>query len=199
MLEQRRRTGRGGIVDTSLFETALMWAGQKICGYVNEGKPPERHASGHPGMTPYEAFDASDGRFLICAGNDRLFVKLAEAVGHPEWPRDPRFATNRERLKHKPILLPMLTAVLVTAPRRHWIDLLMAVGVPCAPINSIPELMAEPQTQAVGLWQTPPGEDFILPGLPISFDGVRPPIRSAAPRLGANNEELLRRTDAADD
>jgi formyl-CoA transferase len=199
LLEQRRRTGRGGVVNTSLFETALMWAGQKVCGYVNEGKLPERHASGHPGMTPYEAFDAADGPFLICAGNDRLFTKLAAALGHPGWPKDPRFSTNRERLKHKPVLLPMITDVLRTAPRRHWIERLAAVGVPCAPINSIPELMDEPQTQAVGLWQTPPGEDFVLPGLPVSFDGQRPAIRSAAPRLGADNPALLRRTDAADD
>jgi formyl-CoA transferase len=199
LLERRHRTGRGGIVNTSLFETALMWAGQKICGYVNEGKLPERHASGHPGMTPYEAFDAADGPFLICAGNDRLFAKLADVLGHPEWPQDPRFATNRERLKHKTVLLPMITEVLLTAPRGHWIERLAAVGVPCAPINSIPELMEEPQTKAVGVLQTTPGEDFILPALPVSFEGARPPLRSAAPRLGADNMALLRRPAAADD
>ncbi|MBI3517447.1 MAG: CoA transferase, partial [Proteobacteria bacterium] len=70
---------------------------------------------------------------------------------------------------------------------------LAEVGVPCAPINSIPELMDEPQTQAVGMLQTPPGEDFILPALPMSFDGVRPPLRRGAPRLGADNAALLRR------
>jgi formyl-CoA transferase len=199
-LERRRQTGKGGIVNTSLFETALMWAGQKICGYVNEGKQPERHASGHPGMTPYEAFDAADGPFLICAGNDRLFAKLADVLGHPEWPRDPRFTTNRERLKHKPVLLPMITAVLQGAPRKHWISKLAEVGVPCAPINSIPDLMDEPQTKASGMLVTPPGEDFLLPALPISFDGQRPPIAAAAPRLGAHNAELLRRgSSAADD
>ncbi len=199
-LERRRVTGKGGIVNTSLFETALMWAGQKICGYVNEGKQPERHASGHPGMTPYEAFDAADGPFLICAGNDRLFAKTADVLGHPEWPKDPRFTTNRERLKHKPVLLPMISAVLRTQPRKHWIEALSAVGVPCTPINSIPEVMDEAQTKAIGMWPTPPGEDFVLPALPISFDGVRPPIAAGAPRLGAHNAELLRRgSSAADD
>jgi formyl-CoA transferase len=199
LLERRHRTGRGGIVNTSLFETALMWAGQKICGYVNEGKPVERDASGHPGMTPYQAFDAADGPFLICAGNDRLFAKLADVLGHPEWPRDPRFTTNRERLKHKPDLLAMISAVLRAAPRRHWIDRLAEIGVPCAPINSIPELLDEPQTAAVGLLQTPPGEDFILPALPMSFDGARPPLRNAAPRLGDANQTLLRRASVAHD
>ena len=197
-LERRQRTGRGGVVNTSLFETALMWAGQKICSYVNEGKPVVRDASGHPGMAPYQAFDAADGPFLICAGNDRLFAKLADVLGHPEWPRDPRFTTNRERLAHKPALVALIDAVLKGAPRRHWIERLAEVGVPAAPINSIAELMDEPQTKAVDLLRTPRGEDFILPGLPISFEGERPPLRSAAPRLGADNGALLRR-DAADD
>ena len=199
LLERRHRTGRGGVVNTSLFETALMWAGQKICGYVNEGKPVERDASGHPGMTPYQAFDAADGPFLICAGNDRLFAKLSDVLGHPEWSKDPRFTTNRERLKHKPALLALITAVLKSEPRRHWIDRLAEVGVPSAPINSIPELLDEPQTAAVGLLQTLPGEDFILPALPMSFDGARPPLRNAAPRLGDANAALLRRSTAADD
>jgi formyl-CoA transferase len=198
-LERRRVTGKGGIVNTSLFETSQMWAGQKICGYVNEGKQPERHASGHPGMTPYEAFDAADGPFLICAGNDRLFAKTADVLGHPEWPKDPRFATNRERLKHKPVLLPMITAVLQTRPRKHWLEKLSAVGVPCTPINTVPELMDEPQTKAMGMWVTPPGEDFVLPALPMSFDGVRPPLRTGAPRLGADNAALLRKKSSAAD
>ena len=84
MLERRHRTGQGGVVNTSLFETALLWAGQKISAYVNMGKLPERHASGHPNLTPYEAFDAADGPVLVCCGNDRLFAKFATELGHAE-------------------------------------------------------------------------------------------------------------------
>ena len=94
-LQQRARTGRGCVVNTSLLETAIAWGNQKISAFVNQGKEPERHASGHPDFVPYEAFDAADGPFLICCGNDRLFAKLAQEVGHPELPQDPRFATTR--------------------------------------------------------------------------------------------------------
>jgi formyl-CoA transferase len=152
MLEGRRRTGQGDVVNTSLLETALLWAGQKISAYVNMGKLPERHASGHPNLTPYEAFDSADGPVLVCCGNDRLFAKFAAELGHAEWASDERFSTNRARLKHK--------ALMRITPRAEWLERLARIGVPCAPVNSIPEVLAEPQTQALGMVQPVPGEDF---------------------------------------
>jgi len=168
MLERRHRTGQGGVVNTSLFETALLWAGQKISAYVNMGKLPERHASGHPNLTPYEAFDAADGPVLVCCGNDRLFAKFAAELGHAEWASDERFSTNRARLKHKSLLLPMIAALMRITPRAEWLERLARIGVPCAPVNSIPEVLAEPQPQALGMVQPVPNEDFSLVAMPLS-------------------------------
>jgi crotonobetainyl-CoA:carnitine CoA-transferase CaiB-like acyl-CoA transferase len=192
MLERRRRTGQGGVVNTSLFETALLWAGQKISAYVNMGKLPERHASGHPNLTPYEAFDAADGPVLVCCGNDRLFAKFAAELGHAEWASDERFSTNRARLKHKALLLPMIAALMRITPRAEWLERLARIGVPCAPVNNIPEVLAEAQTQALGMVQPVPGEDFSLVAMPLSFNGERPRMAGPAPRLGAHNKEILR-------
>jgi formyl-CoA transferase len=191
MLERRHRTGQGGVVNTSLFETALLWAGQKISAYVNMGKLPERHASGHPNLTPYEAFDAADGPVLVCCGNDRLFAKFAAELGHVEWASDERFSTNRARLKHKPLLLPMIAALMRITPRAEWLERLARIGVPCAPVNNIPEVLAEPQTQALGMVQPVPSEDFSLVAMPLSFNGERPRMAGPAPRLGAHNKEIL--------
>jgi formyl-CoA transferase len=187
MLERRHRTGRGGVVNTSLLETALMWAGQKISGYVNTGKVGERHASGHPNLVPYQAFDAADAPILVCCGNDRLFARFAAELGHAEWPDDQRFATNRARLTHQGALLPMIAAIMRAAPRAEWLARLQRIGVPCAPVNSIPEVLAEPQVQAMGMVQAVPGEDFSLVAMPLSFDGERPRMQGGAPRLGADN------------
>jgi len=187
MLQRRAATGRGGIVQASLLETALGWAGQKVDAWLNEGKLPERHASGHPAFVPYEAFDGSDGPFLICVGNDRLFEKFCAVLAHPEWIVDPRFRTNRDRLAHKAELLGRIRAVLAGQPRAQWLARLEAAGVPCAPIHTLPEAMREPQVQALGIVQPVPGEDFRLTGLPLSFDGQRPAIRAGAPRLGEHN------------
>ena len=182
-LQQRARTGRGSVVNTSLLETAIAWGNQKISAYVNQGKQPERHASGHPDFVPYEAFDAADGPFLICCGNDRLFAKLAQEVGHPEWSQDPRFATNRARLANKDALLAPLRTVLRGRSRAAWLERLVGAGVPCAPINTIPELIAEPQVAAMGMLVAPPGEDYSVVATPISFDGARPTPRAGAPML----------------
>lgn len=192
MLERRHRTGRGGVVNTSLLETALLWAGQKISGYVNTGKVGERHASGHPNMVPYQSFEAADGPILVCCGNDRLFARFAAELGHPEWVGDPLYATNRARLVNQGTLLPMIAALMRGVKRTEWLDRLQRIGVPCAPVNSIPEVLDEPQVKAMGMVQAVPGEDFSLVAMPLSFDGERPLMQGGAPRLGADNATALR-------
>jgi formyl-CoA transferase len=191
LLHRRAQTGRGGVVSGSLLETALVWNAQAADSFANTGTLPERHASGHPGFVPYQAFDTATGPVLVCVGNDRLFTKFAEVVGRPEWAADPNYATNRARLIHKGPLLEAIGAILLTVTRDAWIARFAGAGVPCSPINTIPEALAESQVKALGLLQAIPGENFRLTGLPLSFDGERPAIRTAAPGLGQHNSVLL--------
>ncbi len=187
MLQQRQRTGRGGIVQASLLETALVWNAQRADAYALTGEMPPRHASGHPSLVPYEAFDAADGPLLICCGNDRLFAKLAQVLGRPQWADDERFMTNRARLKNKAALFDELCPLLKAGPRAQWIERFEAVGVPCSPIHTVPEVLAQPQVAALGLVMPVPQEDFALTGVPLSFDGQRPAFQRPAPRLGEHN------------
>jgi len=187
MLEKRRHTHQGGVVNASLLETALVWNGQKSEAYLNQQQLPVRHASGHPNFVPYEAFDTADGPLLICCGNDRLFAKLSTVLGQEQWIEDPRFATNRQRLLHKEELLQELCPQLLVHSKHYWVEVFEAAGVPCSPIFSVPETLEHPQVQALCLRQEVPGEGFSLTGLPLSFDGVRPPISSGAPQLGEHN------------
>jgi formyl-CoA transferase len=196
-LQQRARTGRGCVINTSLFETAFTWANQKVSAFVNQGEEPVRHASGHPGFVPYEAFDAADAPLLVCCGNDRLFAKFARVLGHPEWPGDARFVTNRDRLAHKDALLQMIRGIMAARKRAEWLGLLVEAGVPCAPINTIPEMLAEPQAAAMRMLATPPGEDFSIVALPISFDGTRPTPQSGAPRLNEHHGAGFRSAPSA--
>ena len=187
LLQQRHRTGRGGVVQASLLETALVWNAQRADAFALTGEMPPRHASGHPSLVPYEAFDAADGPLLICCGNDRLFAKLAAELGQPQWSSDPRFATNRARLANKAALFELLCPLLRAGPRDGWIERFEAVGVPCSPILTVPEVLRQPQVKALGMDQKVPGEDFSLTGLPLNFDGVRPGFQRGAPVLGADN------------
>lgn len=187
LLQRRHVTGQGGVVGTSLLETALVWTGQKSDAYANEGRLPDRHRSGHPGFVPYESFATADAPLLICCGNDRLFAKLAQELGRPDWIGDERYATNRARLKHKTALLAELEPLLKGETRAQWITRFTAAGVPCAPVHTVPEAIAHPQVKALNMFQPVPGEDFSLTGLPLSIDGHRPTHRSVAPRLGQHN------------
>ena len=188
LLVERERSGRGGIVQGSLLETALTWAAQKSDSYLNEGKLPEKHASGHPSFVPYESFDARDAPLLICCGNDRLFSKFSTALARPDWPDDSRFRSNRDRMRHKEILLTEIRAIIKTRTRDEWLALLSEAGVPCAPVHTIPEVLGEPQIAALEIIQNLPGVDFRLTAMPLSFNGERPAIRSAAPKLGEHNQ-----------
>jgi crotonobetainyl-CoA:carnitine CoA-transferase CaiB-like acyl-CoA transferase len=190
-LLQRERTGKGVVVDASLFETALGWLAGFFAGFRVSGDLPVRNPSGSNRVVVFQAFDAADGQVIIAAANDRLFAKLATQLGHAEWADDPRFRTNRDRFAHKEVLLPMVAAIVKARPRAHWVERLEAVGVPCAPINDLRQVEALPQTAALGIMQPAPEVPIDFVGLPLSFDGQRPPIRRRAPKLGEHTGEVM--------
>lgn len=189
LLARRARTGRGGIIQTSLLETALSWNAQKSDALRNEGRLPERHRSGHPGFVPYEAFDTADGPLLVCCGNDRLFAKLAAELAQPQWLQDERYATNRARLQNKQALVAELNQLLRQHTREQWLQRFERVGVPCAPVHSVAEALAHPQVQALQMVQPLAGSGFALTGLPLTIDGQRATWQSAAPTLGQHNRQ----------
>jgi formyl-CoA transferase len=186
-LHQREITGKGGIVNTSLLETALAWAGPHIAGYLNEGRVPQRLGTAHPHLVPYQTFDANDGALLIAAGNDRLFERLCGVLGTPEWKTDPRFKGNRARITSRVELIRLISEKIGQQPRQSWIEKLTAAGVPCAPVNTIPEVLKEPQVEALGILQKVADTGVTLAGLPLSFNGTRPKIRKLGPPLGQDN------------
>jgi crotonobetainyl-CoA:carnitine CoA-transferase CaiB-like acyl-CoA transferase len=189
-LLRRKETGRGAVVDASLYETALAWLGVHVAGWSATGQPPARHRSGSAKLVVFEAFAASDGEVIVAAANDRLFAKLAAALGRPEWGTDERFRSNAGRIAHRDEILGEVARIIGGRPVAHWVETLEAAGVPCAPIRDLDAVMAEPQTAALGIVAKPPGLDLETVGLPLSFDGERPPIRRRAPALGEDDAEL---------
>ncbi|MEK9671900.1 MAG: CoA transferase [Rhodospirillaceae bacterium] len=183
-------TGRGGIVDASLYETAVGWMNNAVAASGVDGENPSRQGSGARGMAPYQAYGCSDGHLIVAAPNDRLFKKLANVLGHSEWPKDPRFASNQLRFANLDALNALMEPIFAQHPRAHWQDVLEAVGVPTAPVQQTLEMMADPQTAALGILQRDAAGGPVLAGLPLSFDGERPPLRRYAPRVGADNDEI---------
>ena len=192
-LVRRKATGRGCVVDASLYETGLAWLKGHYASYRASGQVPERHRTGSNRVVPFQAFETKTGPLIVAAGNDRLFYKLAGVLGHPEWIKDPRFVTNAARVEHRDALLADVEAIFATRAKGEWIDLLEAAGVPCAPINTLPEAVAHEQAGALGMIQPVPGDDFSLVALPLSFDGARPSIRRAPPAVGQHDADLQRK------
>ena len=189
-LLQRQHTGRGCVVDTSLLETGLAWLTGHFAAYRVSGEVPQRHRTGSNRVVPFQGFETRNGPLIVAAGNDRLFAKLAQELGHPEWAGDPRFQTNAGRFAHKDVLLPEIEAIMLTRTKGEWLDRLEQAGIPCASIHTMPEVLAHAQTVATGMVQPVPGMDLELMGLPISFDGKRPAIRRAPPALGEHDGEI---------
>jgi Predicted acyl-CoA transferases/carnitine dehydratase len=128
---------------------------------------------------------------VICAGNDHQFARLAAALGHPEWAGDPDFRSNADRVKNRTRINVLIADIVKTAPRDRWQEVFDAAGVPCAPMLDLAEVLAHPQSHAVGMLQDAPDGGIPLMGIPLRFDGERPPFRASAPRLGEATAEVL--------
>jgi crotonobetainyl-CoA:carnitine CoA-transferase CaiB-like acyl-CoA transferase len=190
-LFERARTGVGGIVDTSLYETALAWMGTHIAEFSGTGVEPRRHGSGAPQIVPYEMFETADGSLMVAAGNDALFAKLSALLGHPEWIRQDRYRTNQARVVHRTQLSAMLREIFRTRHISHWREQLSLAGIPNAPLQSVGAAASDAQTAALGILQQVPDVGLTTVGIPIRFDGERPALRLRAPRLGEHTDELL--------
>ena len=192
-LLERNTTGRGRVVDVSLFETAASWVSLLASQYLGSGQVTEKQGSGAPGIVPYKAYATQNGEIIIAAGSDGLFKSLSKAIGRPEWIEDTRFKDNPSRVAHKDELYGMIDAIILSKPTDHWISVLEAAGVPCSPVNNLAEMINHPQTEALGIVQPVPGTEMRFIGLPLSFDGARPAPSSAPPKLGEHNALLQQR------
>ena len=190
-LLRRRDSGRGGVVDVSLFETAAAWMTMHAAQFAGSGQLPRKAGSGQVGIVPYRAYRTADGELVVAAGNDSLFRRLCGVLGHPEWADDARFASNPDRVRHADLLYGLIEAEMPARTSAQWIAALEAAGVPCAPVQNVQQMLEHPQTAALGIVQPVPGSSAPLIGLPISFDGQRPQPQSAAPALGAHTAEIL--------
>ncbi len=191
-LKRRADSGRGGVIDVSLFETAAGWMSLLAANYQASGELPKRLGSGAIGIAPYRAYATRDSDLVVAAGSDALFRKLAQVLGHPQWADDPRYASNPKRVANQNTLYPLIEAEMQKRSNAEWIALLELAGIPCAPVQNVAEMIAHEQTRALGLVQEVPDSAMKFIGLPLSFDGQRPAIRSRPPALGEHTQQIFK-------
>jgi crotonobetainyl-CoA:carnitine CoA-transferase CaiB-like acyl-CoA transferase len=192
-LDERSRTGRGRHVSVSLFDASASAMVNQAANHLLGGVVAAPMGTAHPNICPYQAFRGSDRAFIVAAGNDRLFRRTCEVVGHVDWAEDPRFVTNEDRVRHRDALIPMLEGAFAARPAAEWIAALEAASVPCAPIRTIDEVFASSE----GASLVEPVEDparsttLSLVRNPIHLDGEVPDTRLPPPLLGEHTDEVL--------
>jgi crotonobetainyl-CoA:carnitine CoA-transferase CaiB-like acyl-CoA transferase len=193
-LRARDVTGEGQYVDLSLLETQVALLTNVSSNYLVGGQEHQRSGNSHPNITPYEAFSARDRWFALAAPNERLWTTLCEVIERPDLLKDPRFAGNNARVAHRSLLREILEDVFKARDAGDWLAEFRAAGLPCGPINTIPEVFDHPQAEARGLAVTAEHStvgEIRFSGFPYTFSETPATVRLPPPTLGQHNDDVL--------
>jgi len=193
-LNARQRTGRGQKVELSLFETSLAMLINVASSYLAAGRNAGRFGNGHPSIVPYTTYRAADAMMAIAIGNERQFARCAEVLGHPEWAKDERFASNRARVENRAVIDGLIEKALAHDRADAWLAKLKAVGVPCGRINSVAEALDDPHAAARAMIETvehPSIGALRMLGIPFKFTDTACSVRRPPPLLGEHTDEIL--------
>lgn len=194
-LYERQRTGLGRLVECSLLETAIGFSSWTSAQWLADREEPTRQGSRHRQNAPYQRMKTKDGYVMIGAAGEAIWQRCAAALGHPEWGRDPRFATNQRRMQNRAALEAAMEDVFATGTTDHWVAVLEAAGVPCGPVYNYQQMFADPQVEHRGLVQyasDPELGEVAHIRTPIKIgEAIR--VRTVAPKLGQHNAEIFGR------
>ena len=188
------RTGMGQHIDMSLFDVSVASLANQAMNYLVGGTAPGRLGNAHPNIVPYQAFGTADGHIILAVGNDRQFAKfcaIADLVGLAE---NPAYATNRARVENRLTLLPYIEAAFTKQTTDWWLEQLADAGVPAGPINSIDQVLAEPQALHRRIaTQIPDSVRGDVPTIssPMRMSATPPRATLPPPRLGEHSREIL--------
>ncbi len=193
-LYNRSNTGKGQMVDVAMLDCMVAILENAIARFTGSGVDPVPIGNRHPSIAPFTSVKTADGYINIACGNDLLWVKFCEIIGRPDLAADKRFASNHSRCEHMTVLLPVLNDVMSVHSSGYWLPRLEAAHVPAGPINTISQVLSDPQVVARNmlLELTHPVAGLIkIPGSPIKLSDTPAEVRFPAPVLGQHNEEIL--------
>lgn len=193
-LRRRDQTGEGSHVGVSLLETAVTWVHANVMGALAGNGKPRNLGSGHAGVVPYGAFPTSDGWVFLSAGNQALWHRFCTATGAEGLTTRDGFGSNPERAANRAEVERAVGEVTRGFTSTALLDALAEAGVPCSPVNTVPDVVHDHQVKALGLIEPmdhPAVEDFASVNLPITIDGDYPTHRCPPPALGADTDDVL--------
>ena len=190
----RERTGRGQHVDIAMLDSVAALLTYQAGIYFVTGAPPKRFGNAHPTVAPYETFQAADGDIVLAVGNDDLWRRFCSVAGLDAYAADPRFATNRDRVRNYDTLRPIVAEVCARRTRQEWLELLDRAGIPAGPVRNLHEVLNDEQLRARDMLHTlqhsVAGPVTVL-GSPVKLSETRGTVRDAPPALGEHTEKVL--------
>jgi crotonobetainyl-CoA:carnitine CoA-transferase CaiB-like acyl-CoA transferase len=193
-LFHRTQSGCGQYIDTSLVEAGVALSVWEATEYFSGRGTPQPMGSAHRMSAPYQAVGCADGYITLAAANDRLFLRLCEILGHPEWAADPDYADDTQRVRNRTALAGLIESITRSAPRDHWVTLFEANDIPCGPINTYDQVFADPQIRARGMVvevDHPSLGRLQTLGSPVKMSRTPPASGLRAPLLGEHTAVVL--------
>jgi crotonobetainyl-CoA:carnitine CoA-transferase CaiB-like acyl-CoA transferase len=188
-------SGKGQHIDLALLDAQVHAVSHIGMNYLVSGKMPVRNGAASQFTCPWQVFDCADMPLMLAVGNDQQFVRLCEALGMPELGKDARFVTNRKRVEHKSVLVPMLAARFKTQTAREWMEAFTAVGVASGPLNDFSQVFADPQVKhREMLKEIPHPKSGTMPIVanPVRFSDTPVEYGRWPPLHGEHTREVLR-------
>ncbi len=202
-LARRAETGVGDAIDLAMLDVQAAFLANQSMNWLVGGRTPQRGGNRHPNVQPQDVFACADGHLVLAVGNDGQFARLCRALDRGDWAADERFATNAARVRNTAVLTPLLEERLLAFPRDALMTALEAAGVPCAPINTVPQVFDDPQIRhREMLRHLPHPVAGTVPQVvsPLRFSEAPLCFDRAPPTLGQHTVEVLEALglDAAD-
>jgi len=193
-LHARSLTGQGRHVEISMFDGMASLLSYMGANYLNAGIVAGPQGSGHLVNVPYQAFETADGWMVIAIFGEKFWKETCDVLGLPHLATDPRYATAAARSQHRAELLGIIVPLLKTRPAAAWLEELLALRVPCGPINRVDQVLADPVLQArhmVVETQHPVYGRALALGNPIKVEGIRDGVAAPAPIQGEHTDQVL--------
>ncbi len=193
-LAERERSGVGQWVQTSLLQAQIAMMDFQAARYLIDGDVPQQAGNDHPHTTPMGVFATRDGFINIGVGGDAQWRAFCDALDRPDLRERPEYATQPDRLRHRPKLRQELEAILKRRSSAEWLERFDARSVPAGPIYKMDEVFADPQVAHLGMAAetTHPrrGKTRVV-AEPVVLSRTPAQIRSPLPEAGADSDEIL--------
>jgi crotonobetainyl-CoA:carnitine CoA-transferase CaiB-like acyl-CoA transferase len=193
-LRHAERTGGGQLIDAALLDCQVAMLANLGASYLLSGEQPQRLGNHHASIAPYQVLATKDGHIILAIGNDRQFRAFC-GVANVQLADDPRFADNDDRVVNRADLTAALDGVMRLRTTAEWVTALEGASVPCGPINTLPQVFADPHVKARNAVETAvraDGTELRLAANPLRMSATPPRTRAAPPPLGADTEAVLR-------